>query len=165
MKVRDLLHTPRDVPRSWGTTGIAVGLLFVVIVTQDEAEQETWHHNVSDPQHREVAACGTREQLKLGWCPRQAATCSRLLHCASARHFARPFLLPANSDAAEAKRWLLKVFFLRDFTTTSAVVKHTHSDSNGMLLQTSLVLSVVFKLLVLLTHSAKQIHQLGASTF
>lgn len=33
VKVRDLLHTSRDVPWSWGTTGVTVGLFFVVIVT------------------------------------------------------------------------------------------------------------------------------------
>lgn len=65
VKVRDLLHTSRDVPWSWGTAGIAVGLFFVVIVAQDEAEQKTWHHNISNPQHREVAARGTAEQWKL----------------------------------------------------------------------------------------------------
>lgn len=80
VKVRDLLHTSRDVPWSWGTTGITVGLFFVVIVTQDKAEQKTRHHNISDPQHREVAACGTGEQLKLGLCPVRRVTRSRHLH-------------------------------------------------------------------------------------
>ncbi|KFO71469.1 hypothetical protein N303_08743, partial [Cuculus canorus] len=70
VKVGDLLHSARDVPWPRGTTGITVGLLFVVIVPQDKAEQKTWHHNIADPQHREVAACGTGEQLALDSCPR-----------------------------------------------------------------------------------------------
>lgn len=54
-------------------------------------------------------------------------------------------------------------FFLNDYSTTSAHFKHTHFDSNDMLLQTSLFLPAVFKLLLLLTHSVKQIHQLSIS--
>ncbi|KGL74600.1 hypothetical protein N309_13407, partial [Tinamus guttatus] len=69
VEVGDLLHSPRDVPWSWGTTGVTVGLFFVVVITQDKAEQETWHHNISNPQHGEVAACGTGQQLKLGLRP------------------------------------------------------------------------------------------------
>lgn len=89
MEVRDLLHTARDVPWSWGTTGIAVGLLLVVIVTQDKAEQKTWHHNIADPQHGEVAACGTRQQLEVGSCPEHEGISSRLLHVGSEIHLAQ----------------------------------------------------------------------------
>lgn len=69
MKVGDLLHAPRDVPWPRRAAGIAVGLFFVVVITQHEAEQEPWHHNVSNPQHGEVAACGTEEGLELSSWP------------------------------------------------------------------------------------------------
>lgn len=101
MKVRDLLHTPRDVPWSWGTAGITVGLFFVVIIAQDEAEQKPWHHNVSNPQHGEVAACGTKEQLELSSCLKHKMTSSRLLHCGFELHLAQPLFLPANLHIAE----------------------------------------------------------------
>lgn len=101
MKVRDLLHTPRDVPWSWGTAGITVGLFFVVIVTQDEAEQKPWHHNISNPQHGEVAACGTEEQLELGSWPKHKVTSSALLHCGFEPHLAQPLFLPANLHVTE----------------------------------------------------------------
>uniref|UniRef100_A0A7M4EA32 Short-chain specific acyl-CoA dehydrogenase, mitochondrial n=1 Tax=Crocodylus porosus TaxID=8502 RepID=A0A7M4EA32_CROPO len=34
-------------------------LVIAVVITQDKAEQKTGHHDVSNTQHREVAACGT----------------------------------------------------------------------------------------------------------
>ncbi|KAF2976248.1 hypothetical protein EK904_002683, partial [Melospiza melodia maxima] len=42
---------------------------YALIVTQHEAQQEPWHHNISNPQHGEVAACGTKEELELGSWP------------------------------------------------------------------------------------------------
>ena len=132
MKVRDLLHTSRDVPWSWGTTGITVGLLFVVIVTQDKAEQKARHHNISDPQHREVAACGTRKQLKLGSCPKHKVKSSRLLHLGFELHFAHPFFLPANFYVVEATCWLLKIFSSVVSPPPQLSFKHTHFDSNDM---------------------------------
>lgn len=165
MKVRDLLHTSRDVPWSWGTTGITVGLFFVVIIAQDKAEQKTWHHNISDPQHREVAACGTREQLKLGSRPRHKVTSPGLLHFGFELHFAHPFFLPAGFYVVEAKGRVQKTFSWVISPPPHLSFKHTHFDSNDMLLQTSLFLPVVFKLLLLLTHSVKQTHQLSISIF
>lgn len=164
MKVRNLLHTSRDVPWSWGTTGITVCLFFVVIVTQDKAEEKTWHHNISDPQHGEVAACGTGEQLKLGSCPGQKVTSSRLLHFGSELHFAHPFFLVANLYTVEAQCWILKIFSLVISPPPQLSFKHTHFESNAILLQTSLFLPILFKLL-LLTHSMKQIHQRSISVF
>lgn len=61
MKVGNLLHAPGDVGGSGGTAGVTAGLLLVVVITQDKAQQESRHHDVSDAQHREVAACGARE--------------------------------------------------------------------------------------------------------
>lgn len=164
MKVRNLLHTSRDVPWSWGTTGITVGLFFIVIVSQDEAEQKTWHHNISDPQHGEVAACGTGEQLKLGSCPGWKVTAldsstlvlSFILHIPS---------LVANLYTVEAKCWRLKTFSSVISPPPQLSFKHTHFDSSAILLQTSLFLPVLFKLLLLFTHSMKQIHQRSMSVF
>lgn len=58
VKVGDLLHASRDVGRSRGTTGVTIGLFFVVVITKDKAQQESGHHNVSNAQHREVTASG-----------------------------------------------------------------------------------------------------------
>lgn len=58
VKVGDLLHAPRDVGRSRGTTGVTAGLFFIVVIAKDKAQQETGHHNVSNAQHREVTASG-----------------------------------------------------------------------------------------------------------
>lgn len=58
VKVGDLLHASRDVGGSRGTTGVTIGLFFVVVITKDKAQQESGHHNVSDAQHREVTASG-----------------------------------------------------------------------------------------------------------
>lgn len=58
MKVGDLLHAPRDVGGSRGAAGVTIGLFLVVVVTEDKAQQESGHHNVSNAQHREVAASG-----------------------------------------------------------------------------------------------------------
>jgi hypothetical protein len=62
MKVGDLLHAPRDVGRARGTTGVAAGLFFVVVIAKDKAQQETRHHNIPNAQHREVTACGAGMQ-------------------------------------------------------------------------------------------------------
>lgn len=62
VKVGNLLHAPGDVGRSRGAAGVTVGLLLVVVVTQDKAQQEPRHHDVSDAQHREVAARGAGMQ-------------------------------------------------------------------------------------------------------
>lgn len=61
MEVGDLLHASRDVGRSRGTTGVTIGLFFVVVITKDKAQQEPRHHNVSNAQHREVTASGAWE--------------------------------------------------------------------------------------------------------
>ena len=62
MEVGNLLHAPGDVGGSGGTAGVTVGLLLVVVITQDEAQEESRHHDVSDAQHREVAARGAGTQ-------------------------------------------------------------------------------------------------------
>lgn len=62
MKVGDLLHASRDIGGSRGTTGVTVGLFFVVVVTKDKAQQESRHHNVPNAQHREMAAGGAGMQ-------------------------------------------------------------------------------------------------------
>jgi len=62
MKVGNLLHAPGDVGGSGGTAGVTAGLLLVVVITQDKAQQESRHHDVSDAQHREVAARGAGMQ-------------------------------------------------------------------------------------------------------
>lgn len=61
VEVGDLLHASRDVGGSRGTTGVTIGLFFVVVITKDKAQQESGHHNVSNAQHREVTASGARE--------------------------------------------------------------------------------------------------------
>lgn len=58
MKVGNLLHASGDVGGSRGTAGVTVGLLFVVVITKDKAQQESRHHDVSNAQHREVTASG-----------------------------------------------------------------------------------------------------------
>lgn len=62
MEIGDLLHAARDVARPGPPTGVTAGLFLVVVVAQDKAEQEAGHHDVPNPQHREVAACGAAEQ-------------------------------------------------------------------------------------------------------
>lgn len=62
MEVGDLLHASGDVGGSRGTAGVTTGLLFVVVVTEDEAQQESGHHDVSNAQHGEVTACGAGTQ-------------------------------------------------------------------------------------------------------
>ena len=55
VEIGDALHAsghvtrPRDFP---------ICLLLVVIIAEDEAQQQPRHHDVSDPQHREVTSCG-----------------------------------------------------------------------------------------------------------
>lgn len=37
VEVGDLLHAPRDISRTRGTTGITTGLFLVVVIAKDEA--------------------------------------------------------------------------------------------------------------------------------
>lgn len=61
MEVGDALHASRHVP---GPGHLAVGLLLVVVVAQDEAQQQPWHNDVSDSQHGEVTSCRTAAEKK-----------------------------------------------------------------------------------------------------
>lgn len=83
MKVGNLLHAPGDVGRSGGTAGVTVGLLLVVVVTQDKAQEESRHHDVSDAQHREVAARGAGMQGHMSGIRLllpHSSSCSRSVH-------------------------------------------------------------------------------------
>lgn len=63
VEVGDALHAPGHVG---GAGGLAARLLFVVVVAQHEAEQQSGHDDVANAQHGEVAACRTREH-QLAW--------------------------------------------------------------------------------------------------
>lgn len=69
MEVGDLLHASRDVGGSRGTTGVTIGLFFVVVITKDKAQQESGHHDVSNAQHREVTASGAGTQCHVSGMP------------------------------------------------------------------------------------------------
>lgn len=73
--------------------------------------------------------------------------------------------LGANLYTVEAKCWRLKIFSSVISPPPQLSFKHTHFDSSAILLQTSLFLPVLFTLLLLLTHSMKQIHQRSMSVF
>lgn len=63
VEVGDALHAPGHVGRALCLT---VRLLFVVVIAQHEAEQQSGHDDVTDAQHGEVAARGAREH-QLAW--------------------------------------------------------------------------------------------------
>lgn len=63
MEVGDALHAPGHVG---GARCLAARLLFVIVVSQHEAQQQSGHDDVADAQHGEMAARGAREH-QLAW--------------------------------------------------------------------------------------------------
>lgn len=68
MEVGDLLHSSRNISSPCCTASVSSCLFFVIVISQDEAQKKTWHDNVSNPKHREVASCGTAENTTLKLC-------------------------------------------------------------------------------------------------